>query len=64
MSQNGNDRLLTAEQLAARWQIPRSQVYRLTRDGRLGAVALGRYRRYRLEAVESFEAGGGTKAAA
>jgi hypothetical protein len=26
------DKLLTAEQLAARWQVPNSQVYRLARD--------------------------------
>jgi len=49
--------LLTAEQLAARWQVPVSQVYRLTRDGRVPAVSLGRYYRYRLEAVEAWEAG-------
>ena len=52
-------RLLTAEDLAERWQVPVSQVYRLTRDGRLPVVRLGRYYRYRLEAVEGFEAGGG-----
>jgi hypothetical protein len=27
------DRLLTAEQLATRWQVPKSHVYRLTREG-------------------------------
>ena len=53
------DRLLTAEDLAARWQVPASQVYRLTRAHRLPVVRLGRYYRYRLEAVEEFERGGG-----
>jgi hypothetical protein len=28
-------RLLTAEDLAARWQVPASQIYRLTRAGRI-----------------------------
>jgi excisionase family DNA binding protein len=53
-------KLLTAEQLAARWQVPKSQVYRLTREAKLPTVKLGRYYRYAVEAVESFEAGGGT----
>jgi excisionase family DNA binding protein len=50
------DRLLTAEQLAARWQVPKSQVYRLTRDGCVPAVSLGRYYRYRLDTIERWEA--------
>jgi len=54
--------LLTAEQLAARWQVPTSHVYRLTREGRLAAVHIGRYYRYRLSAVEAFEIEGGTDA--
>src|SRR4051794_10914364 len=49
------DRLLTAEQLAARWQVPKSHVYRLTREGRIPTVRLGRYYRYRLAAVEAWE---------
>jgi excisionase family DNA binding protein len=52
--------LLTAEQLAERWQLPTSHVYRLAREGRIPAVALGRYRRFRLADVEAFEAAGGT----
>ena len=51
--------LLTAEDLAERWQVPASQVYRLTRCGRLPVVRLGRYYRYLLEAVEAFERDGG-----
>jgi excisionase family DNA binding protein len=50
--------LLTAEQLAGRWQVPPSHVYRLTRDGRIPVVKLGRYYRYRLDAIERFELGG------
>ncbi len=49
------DRLLTADQLAARWQVPKSHVYRLTREGRIPTVRLGRYYRYRLVAVEAWE---------
>ncbi len=52
--------LLTADQLAERWQIPRSHVYRLWREGRLPCVELGRYRRATLDAVVKFESGGGT----
>lgn len=51
--------LLTAGQLAGRWQVPKAQVYRLTREGRLPAVRIGRYYRYSLAAVEAWEAGGG-----
>jgi excisionase family DNA binding protein len=47
--------LLTAEQLAERWQVPQSHVYRLAREGRIPAVELGRYRRFRLEAIEAYE---------
>jgi excisionase family DNA binding protein len=49
--------LLTAEQVAERWQVPKSQVYRLTRDGKIPVVELGRYYRYRLDAIERFELG-------
>ena len=47
--------LLTAEQLAARWQVPTSHVYRLAREGRIPTVELGRYRRWSVEAIEQFE---------
>ena len=49
------ERLLTAEQLAERWQVPKCHVYRLTREGAIPAVKLGRYYRYRLDAIEAFE---------
>jgi excisionase family DNA binding protein len=48
-------RLLTAEDLAERWQVPKGHVYRLTRAGDLPAVKLGRYSRYRPEAIEEWE---------
>lgn len=59
---NGTDRLLTAEDLAERWQVAKSHVYRLTRDGKVPAVRIGRYFRYRLAAIEAFEADGGAAA--
>jgi excisionase family DNA binding protein len=52
--------LLTADQVAARWQVPKAHVYRLAREGRLPTVRLGRYMRWQLQAIEDFEAGGGT----
>jgi len=51
--------LLTVDQLAERWSVPPSHVYRLARDGRLPTVRLGRYRRWRLEDVDAFERAGG-----
>jgi excisionase family DNA binding protein len=47
--------LLTADDLAARWQVQRSQVYALTRQGALPVVRIGRYYRYRLDAIERWE---------
>jgi len=52
-------RLLTAQQVGQRWQVPPSQVYRLTREGKLLAVCIGRYRRFTIESIEAFERGNG-----
>jgi hypothetical protein len=52
--------LLTADQVATRWQVPKAQVYRLTREEQLPTIKLGKYYRYSLGAIETFEAGGGT----
>jgi excisionase family DNA binding protein len=49
--------LLTAEQLAERWQVNTSHVYRLAREARIPTVELGRYYRVRLDAIERFEVG-------
>jgi excisionase family DNA binding protein len=49
--------LLTAEQLAERWQVEVGHVYRLTRQKAIPCVKLGRYYRYRLDAIERFELG-------
>jgi excisionase family DNA binding protein len=53
--------LMTAEQLAERWQVAPAHVYRLTRQGVIPAVKLGRYYRYRLDAIEAFECGDSTE---
>ena len=53
--------LLTADDLAVRWQVPKSHVYNLTRTGQIPTVSLGRYYRYTLAAVEQFESNGGTE---
>jgi excisionase family DNA binding protein len=50
-------RVLTPDELAARWSVPKSHVYRLTREGRIPVVKLGRYYRYRLDEIERFELG-------
>ncbi len=57
---DGGARLLTAEDLAARWQVPKAHVYRLGREGAVPMVKLGRYQRFRLDAIEAFEHDGGT----
>lgn len=48
-------RLLTADDLAERWSVPKAHVYRLSRERGLPTVKLGRYYRYRLAAVEAWE---------
>ena len=54
--------LLTAQQVAQRWQVPKAHVYRLTRQGDVPVVRLGRYFRYRAEDIEEWERGGGANA--
>ena len=48
-------RLLTAGQVAERWQVPTGHVYRLAREGRIPAVRVGRYYRFRVDALERWE---------
>lgn len=58
----GADSLLTAAQVAQLLGVPVSWVYEQSRRGQIPTVTLGRYRRYRLEAIEAWveaiEAGG------
>jgi hypothetical protein len=50
--------ILTAEQLAERWQVKVGWVYSKTRAGALPRIPLpGRYYRYRLDVIEAFERG-------
>jgi excisionase family DNA binding protein len=46
--------LLTAEEVAALLGVPTSWVYEQSRRGRIPTVTLGRYRRYRREAIEAW----------
>jgi excisionase family DNA binding protein len=48
-------RLLTAAELAERWQVSAAQVYHLTRTGQIPTVRLGRYYRFRLDLIEEWE---------
>ncbi len=44
--------LLTATEVAELLKVPRSWVYARSREGSIPTVALGRYRRYRREAID------------
>ena len=46
--------LLTADEVAELLGVPKSWVYEQSRCGRIPTVTLGRYRRYRLEAIEAW----------
>lgn len=62
VSPNGSARLLTADELADRWQVGKAHIYRLTREGLLPCVRIGRYYRYRVASIEAFESAGGVAA--
>lgn len=51
-----SDRLLTADELAARWQVTKAWVYNAARTGQIPTVPLGRYYRFRRSSIEAFEA--------
>jgi excisionase family DNA binding protein len=48
----GGRSLLTAGEVAQLLGVPRTWVYEQSRAGRIPTVRLGRYRRYRQEAIE------------
>jgi excisionase family DNA binding protein len=50
----GGGPLLTAEQVGELLGVPKSWVYEQSRKGRIPTVTLGRYRRYRAEAIEKW----------
>jgi excisionase family DNA binding protein len=47
-------RLLDADEVAAMLGVPKAWVYEQSRKGRIPTVMLGRYRRYRREAIEEW----------
>lgn len=49
-------RLLTADDLAERWSVTVAHVYRLAREDRIPTVRIGRYFRFRPDAIEAWEA--------
>jgi excisionase family DNA binding protein len=49
------DRLLTADELAERWQVTKAWVYHAARTGQIPTVKLGRYYRFRASSIEAFE---------
>jgi excisionase family DNA binding protein len=51
---NGSGRLLTALEVAELLAVPEGWIRAETRAGRLPHVKLGRYRRYRREAIEAW----------
>lgn len=52
--QGGARELMTAEEVAELLSLPRSWVYEQSRKGKIPTVTLGRYRRYRREAILSW----------
>jgi excisionase family DNA binding protein len=46
--------LLTAEEVSRLLGVPRTWVYEQSRCGRIPTVTLGRYRRYRREAIDAW----------
>ncbi len=49
-----NDKLLAAEDVAELLGVPKSWVYEQSRLGRIPTVELGRYKRYRREAIDEW----------
>lgn len=50
--------ILTAEQLAERWQVEKQWIYAKCRSGELPKIPLpGKYVRFRLDVIEAFERG-------
>jgi excisionase family DNA binding protein len=49
-----SSRLLTADQIAERLSFPKSWVYEAARRGDLPVVQLGRYKRFRAEAIDAW----------
>lgn len=52
--------LLTAKDLAMRWQLTSGHIYELARTNAIPCVRLGRRKRFRLDAIKELELSGGT----
>jgi excisionase family DNA binding protein len=52
--------LLTADDLAHRWQVDRSHIYKIARSGDLPVVRIGRVVRFRADDIEAWEMAGGS----
>jgi excisionase family DNA binding protein len=48
--------LMTAEELAERWQVQKSHIYRLVREDKIPVVKLGRYYRFHPDEIAKWEA--------
>jgi excisionase family DNA binding protein len=55
----GDERLLTPDEVATRWSVGKSQVWRLAREGQLPVVRIGRYVRFRAADLSEWERKGG-----
>jgi len=52
--------LITPDQLAEAWGVPKSHIYRLAREGHLPCIRLGKYMRFQPDQVAAFLSDGGT----
>jgi excisionase family DNA binding protein len=52
---DGDARLLTMRQVAARLNVPKSRAYELARQGKLPAVRIGKYVRISSEALTAYQ---------
>jgi len=55
------NRLLTAKEVAERWQVSKGQIYTLARAGKIPTVVIGHSYRFRLEALIEWEQRGGAR---
>lgn len=49
-----SEQLMTAQEVAGRLGVPASWVYEQSRQGRIPTVQVGRYRRFRREAIDAW----------
>ncbi|MEX2206784.1 MAG: DNA-binding protein [Myxococcota bacterium] len=56
-------RLVKAKALAERWDTTEAHIHTLSREGLIPSIAIGRSRRYDLDAIAELEASGGFRLA-